>query len=68
MLVFPIKALKICLYIEIQYDAYEPRASLCDCYTRLECNDIIYTGVIIVSFSVNSVKPRIFLLTPSAYM
>lgn len=34
MLVFSITALEICINIEIEYDAHEPRASLCYCYPR----------------------------------
>lgn len=39
--VFPIKALEICIYIEIDYDIQEPRASLL-LLPKKEYNDIIF--------------------------
>ena len=59
-LVFLIKALEICIYIEIEYDSHEPRIFLCCCYPGLEYNDTVLHRMIIALYIVNSVKPGIF--------
>lgn len=68
VLVFPIKALEICMYIEIEYDAHEPQASLRYCYPGKNTMILHSICMTVVLFYVNSVKPAIFLLTLSAYV